>query len=166
MTTTTPTVPTEQTTRIEITDPRQRLVFVPRLFATSLGEQMVATFLHRHSNYDGGFWRFFEVPRGISGQVAAWTEICTTRPTGYIVPPEGVYRLCIPGNYFDEEVSADAAGIIATLFVLNQLCWKVSEMGPEYALTCQGLIDRQDALKDYVSIIKHPESRQIFRAID
>lgn len=51
--TTTLTVPTEQITRIEITDPRQRLVFVPRLFATATGEQMAATFLHRHSNYDG-----------------------------------------------------------------------------------------------------------------
>lgn len=90
------------------------------------------------------------MPHGISGHIAAWTDICTTRPTGYLVPPEGGYRLCIPGNYFDEEVSAEAAGIIATLFVLNQLCWTVSEMGPEYALTCQGLADRQDALKDYV----------------
>lgn len=163
---TTLNTPTAQVTRTEITDPRQRLVFVPRLFATAQGEQMVATFLHRHSNYDGGVWRFFEVPRGISGHVAAWTDICTTRPTGYIVPPEGNYRLTIVGNYFDEEVSADAAGIIGTLFVLNRLAWKTSEMGRQYALTCQGLADRQDALKDYVSIIRHPEASLIFRAID
>jgi hypothetical protein len=39
-------------------------------------------------------------------------------------------------------------------------------MGREYALTCQGLVDRQDALKDYISIIKHPERELIFRAID
>lgn len=111
-------------------------------------------------------WQFWEVPRGISGHVGLYTDIITTRPTGYMTPPEGTYQLSIPGNYFDEDVSADAAGIIATLFVLNQLCWKTSEMGPQYALTCQGLVDRQDALKDYVSIIEHPERSKIFRAID
>jgi Antirestriction protein len=167
MTTTAATISqTEQVTRIEITHPRQRLVFVPRLFATALGEQMVQAFLDRHSNYDGGMWQFWEVPRGISGHVGPHTDIITTRPTGYVTPPEGTYQLRIPGNYFDEEVSADAAGIIATLFVLNQLCWKTSAMGPEYAQTCQNLVDRQDALKDYVSIIEHPERSQIFRAID
>lgn len=157
---------TAQATRTEITDPRRRLAFVPRLFATALGESMAATFLRNHSDYDGGMWHFYEVPRGISGQVAAWTDMTTTCPTGYIAPPDGTYQMTIPGNYFDAEVSADAAGIIATLFVLNQLCWKVSEMGSQYAQTCQGLIDRQDALKDYVSIIKHPESSLIFRAIN
>ena len=167
MTTTAATIPqTEQVTRIEITHPRQRQVFVPRLFATALGEQMVQAFLDRHSNYDGGMWQFWEVPRGISGHVGPHTDIITTRPTGYMTPPEGTYQLSIPGNYFDEEVSADAAGIIATLFVFNQLCWKTSEMGPQYAQTCQNLVDRQDALKDYVSIIEHPERSKIFRAID
>jgi len=153
-------------TKIEVTDARRRLAFVPRLFVTPLGESMAISFLHKHSNYEGGMWAFYEVPRGLSGHVAPWTDIITTRPTGYIAPTEGTYRLSIPGNYFDAEVSADAAGIIATLFVLNQLAWKVSEMGSEYALTCQGLIDRQDALKDYVSIISHPERALIFRAID
>lgn len=157
---------TDQVTKIEITDPRRRLAFAPRLFATPFGEQMVANFLHKHSNYDGGLWHFYEVPRGISGHIAAWTDIVTTRPTGYIAPAEGTYRLAIPGNYFEGDVSADAAGIIATLFVLNHLSWTASEMGNEYAQTCQGLIDRQDALKDYISIIKHPESHLIFRAID
>ncbi|HGU7152476.1 TPA: antirestriction protein, partial [Escherichia coli] len=162
----TTTAQTEQVTSIEITHPRQRLNFIPRLFASPLGDQMAANFLQRHSNYDGGKWRYFEVPRGITGQIGGWTEIATTRPTGYITPPDGTYRLTIPGNYFDEEVSADAVGIIATLFVLNFLSCKLFEMGEEYAMTCQGLVDRQDALKDYVSIIKHPERSQIFRAID
>ena len=167
MTTTAATIfQTEQITRIEISHPCKRQVFVPRLFATPFGEQLVQSFLDRHSNYEGGMWQFWEVPCGISGHVGPYTDIITTRPTGYMTPPEGTYRLSIPGNYFDEDVSADAAGIIATLFVLNQLCWKTSEMGPQYAQTCQGLVDRQDALKDYVSIIEHPERSKIFRAID
>ncbi|WP_183046865.1 antirestriction protein [Salmonella enterica] len=142
-------------TRTEITDPRRRLAFIPQLFATPQGEQMAINFLRQHcKNYDGGYWDFYEIPRGI------------TCPTGYIAPPEGTYHLDIPGNYFDAEVSADAAGLITTLFVLNHLSWRVSEMGPRYALTCQALIDRQDALKDYISAIKHPESHLIYRAID
>lgn len=154
-------------TRTEITDPRRRLAFIPQLFATPQGEQMAIHFMRLHcANYDGGYWDFYEIPRGISGQIASWTNVCTSRPTGYIAPPEGTYPLAIPGNYFEAEVSADAAGLITTLFVLNQLSWKVSEMGSRYALTCQTLTDRQDALKDYISIIQHPESHLIFRAID
>lgn len=39
-------------------------------------------------------------------------------------------------------------------------------MGPEYARVCKHLVARQDALKDYVSLIQHPERELIFRAID
>jgi hypothetical protein len=45
----------------------------------------------------------------------------------------------------------------STLMIMNGLSWKLSEMGPEYTGLCEGLIARQDALKDYISIIKHPE---------
>jgi hypothetical protein len=73
---------------------------------------------------------------------------------------------CIPGNYFEGEVSADAAGIIATLMIMNWLSWQVAEMGPEYDQICRHLVSRQDALKDYISIIHHPERHLIWRAID
>lgn len=142
-------------TRTDITDPRRRLAFIPQLFATPQGEQMAINFMRLHcANYDGGYWEFYAIHRDLSCQ------------GGYIAPPEGTYRLAIPGNYFDAEVSADAAGLIATLFVLNQLSWTVSEMGPRYVLTSQALVARQDALKDYISQTKHPERHLIFRAID
>lgn len=50
MNTLTTTTPTEQVTRIEITHPRQRLNFIPRLFASPLADQMAANFLQRYSN--------------------------------------------------------------------------------------------------------------------
>lgn len=152
------------TSSIEITDPLRRLAFIPQLFFTPKGDQLVSTWLQCHSQYEGGDWRYFEVPRGISGRIAAWTDICITRPTGYLVPPEGIYRLSVPGNFFEGEVSADAAGIIATLMALNALNWQAYEM--DELKICQGLIDRQDSLKDYVSIINHPERNKILRAID
>ncbi|EDS6807017.1 antirestriction protein [Salmonella enterica subsp. enterica serovar Legon] len=161
MTTTVDTVQadTDLITRTEINDPRHRLAFIPQLFSTPQGEQMAINFMRKHcEGYDGGYWNYYEIPRGITG--------CITHPTGYITPPEGTYRLEIPGNYFNAEVSADAAGIITTLFVLNQLAWMVSAMGEKYVQTCQALVDRQDALKDYISSIKHPEKHLIFRAID
>ncbi|REI44179.1 antirestriction protein, partial [Klebsiella variicola] len=74
--------------------------------------------------------------------------------------------MCIPGNYFEGEVSADAAGIIATLMIMNRLSWHVAEMGPQYDQICRRLVSRQDALKDYISIIHHPERHLIWRAID
>jgi len=74
--------------------------------------------------------------------------------------------MVVPGNYFEAEVSADAAGIIATLMIMNWLSWQVADMGPEYAKVCKHLVARQDALKDYISIIKHPEAHLIYRAID
>ncbi|MDM2845492.1 antirestriction protein [Citrobacter sp. Cpo090] len=70
------------------------------------------------------------------------------------------------GNYFEAEVSADAAGIIATLMIMNRLTWQVTDMGPEYAKIYKHLVARQEALKDYVSLIQHPEKVLIFRAID
>lgn len=70
------------------------------------------------------------------------------------------------GNYFESEVSADAAEIIATLMILKTLSGKDSQMGEKYARACQLLIERKDALKDYISVIKHPEVHLIFRAID
>ncbi|MDN4377046.1 antirestriction protein, partial [Citrobacter portucalensis] len=64
--------------------------------------------------------------------------------------------MCVPGNYFESEVSADAAGIIATLMIMNWLSWQAADMGDKYAKVCKQLVARQDALKDYVSLIQHP----------
>ncbi|MEG8137658.1 antirestriction protein, partial [Acinetobacter baumannii] len=58
------------------------------------------------------------------------------------------------------------AGIIATLTIMNWLSWQVADMGPEYARVCKHLVSRQDALKDYISIIHNPEQHLIWRAID
>ena len=93
--------------------------------------------------------------------------IFTTTQTGYIAPAgEQHYDMYISGNYFESEVSADAAGIIATLMIMNWLSWQVADMGPEYAIVCKHLVAHQDALKDYVGLIQHPERELIFRAID
>ncbi|MCK7310544.1 antirestriction protein [Enterobacter quasiroggenkampii] len=143
-----------------------RMRYIPELFFTPMGESMVMDWLTRHSDYEGGNWNYFVIPEGSDGEISLHTTV-RLKTTGYIAPDfDGTYKICVPGNYFEGEVSADAAGIIATLMILNSLSWKASAMGEKYARTCQLLVERQDALKDYISIIKHPEALLIFRAID
>ncbi|HHA2302472.1 TPA: antirestriction protein [Enterobacter asburiae] len=145
---------------------KNRMHYIPELFFSPVGESMVMDWLSRHSDYDGGYWNYSVIPEGSEGEIAPHTTV-RLKTTGYIAPDfEGTYKMCVPGDYFEGEATADAAGIIATLVILNALSWKASEMGEKYARTCQLLVERQDALKDYISIIKHPEAHLIFRAID
>ncbi|ELA5064439.1 antirestriction protein [Salmonella enterica subsp. enterica] len=145
-----------------VIDDNERLDFIPALFFN-----MIASWLRQYSDYDGGFWSYWIIPQGVGGNVAPNKIIFTTTQTGYIAPAgEQRYNMCIPGNYFESEVSADAAGIISTLMIMNWLFWQAADMGAEYAKVCKYLVTRQDALKDYVSLIQHPERNLIWRAID
>ncbi|MBE3513082.1 antirestriction protein [Enterobacter cloacae complex sp. I2] len=157
----------EFTESCRVVQPKTKLKVVPFLFCSPAGDTLVADWLRRHSDYDGGNWDYFLIPKGLQGKIAADTIISTQVITGFIAPAgELNFKLDIPGNYFSAEVSAQAAGIIATLMVMNQLSWKLSEMGPTCSEMCDGLIARQDAIKDYISIIKHPQRALIWRAID
>lgn len=159
--------PTDKYLRYVVTDDDERLELIPLLFFTPSADMMADNWLRQHSDYDGGFWSYWIIPQGVGGNIAPNRIQFITSQTGYIAPEgKGRYRMRIPGNYFEDDVSADAAGIITTLMVMNSLSWQVSEMGPEYARICHHLVSRQDALKEYVSIIQHPERHLIWRAID
>ncbi|EPR0422802.1 antirestriction protein [Enterobacter hormaechei] len=150
-----------------VEQPERKLRIVPFLFCSPVGDTLAADWLRRSSDYDGGNWDYFLIPKGVQGKIAPHTIIATKVTTGFIAPAgEQTFKMDIATNYFSAEVSAQAAGIIATLMVMNGLSWKLSEMGPAYSGLCEGLIARQDALKDYISIIKHPERHLIWRAID
>lgn len=149
-----------------ILDETSRMKFIPALFCTLQAEAMVYNWMSRNTSYQGANWNYYEIPEGIAGRVAAWTN-AETKWTGYMAPDlDGPLTMSIPGNYFESEVSPDAAGIIVTIMILNQLSWAISEMGPGYQSVVNKLIDRQDALKDFVSITNHPEAHLIYRAID
>lgn len=158
---------TDKYLRCAVTDDEERLDFIPALFFTPSTDNMAASWLRHHSDYDGGFWSYWIIPQGVGGNITPNRIQFITTQTGYIAP-EGRphYRMRIPGNYFEDEVSADAAGIISTLMIMNWLSWQVADMGAEYESVCKHLIARQDALKDYLSIIHHPESHLIWRATD
>lgn len=62
-------------------------------------------------------------------------------------------RLMWPGNYFDGEMSPDAAGIVATLFTLNGF----AEHSPAFA-------EKYWQLYEYIG--SHPEAQKIYAVID
>ena len=78
-----------------------------------LGEPLVYAWLDRLSaDYNGGQWDFFELSNG-----------------GFYMAPvmPGPLRIDVHGNYYSGTVSADAAGVIATLFALGQLAAEVTD---------------------------------------
>ncbi|SUG44899.1 Antirestriction protein [Salmonella enterica subsp. arizonae] len=150
-----------------VTDDDERLDFIPALFFTPSADNMIASWLRQHSNYDGGFWNYWIIPQGVGGNVAPNRIIFTTTQTGYIAPA-GVqrYDMCIPGNYFESEVSADTAGIIATLMIMNWLSWQVADMGPEYAIVLQTSCRSPGCPEGLYQPYSTSREGLIFRAID
>ena len=73
----------------------------------------------------------------------------------YIAPQNGSkMRLVWPGNYFDGEMSPDAAGIVATLYALNVFA---EQAGPYFS-------DKYIQLYEFMRL--HPEAEVIRAAID
>lgn len=129
-------------------DEKRRSKFLPHWFTPRhflRGEGAVYDWLSRLCPaYDGGYWEFFELSNG-----------------GFYMAPRSsaTFRLSVDTNGYSGEVSADAAGIIATLFALNGLMWRVGP-GPDVNL----LVDRYEALIEFAR--QHCESEDINRAID
>ncbi len=90
-------------------------------------------------DYNGGFWEFYELSNG-----------------GFYIAPEnkGKMRLVWPGNYFDGEMSPDAAGIVTTLYALNGFA---EQAGPYFS-------DKYIQLYEFMRL--HPEAGVIRAAID
>ena len=126
----------------------QRVNFLPTYFggrSFMLGEPLVYAWLDRLSvDYNGGQWDFFELSNG-----------------GFYMAPvmPGPLRIEVHGNYYSGTVSADAAGVIATLFALGQLAAEVTD-----ADECGPLIDHYHQLLEFAD--SHAEGGAIFQAID
>ena len=123
---------------------QQRLNFLPRHF----GRQMMAVEQHLYSrlselssDYTGGYWNFYDLSNGG----------CYLAPTA----PERL-RIVVQGNDFEGTMSADAAGITATLFTLSELSFRFQR--------AEVLGNRFHQLRDFAA--DHAEAALIFRAID
>lgn len=120
-----------------------RTDFLPRAFGRRLmlrGEISVYNWLDRLSKeYAGGYWHYYEIPNGF-----------------YMAPADyKTLRIEWPMNRCDRIMSADAAGIVATLFTLCELCGQYPKVD---------LIEKYHALRDFAG--EHAEANAIFAAID
>lgn len=94
--------------------------------------------------YQGGYWDYFELSNG-----AVYMA-----PTGMAEP----LAMSCASNWYDGTMSADAAGITATLVGLNRMAW-----GTDGAVRDR-FVNLFYALREYA--LDHPEAGEIMRAID
>lgn len=121
----------------------ERLGFLPSLFGRYLfrGESSVYAWMsHLSRDYTGGYWQFMRLSNG----------------SGYLVPTCAARLRLVCDNGYEGEVSADAAGLVATLYAVNHLANHTGDAP---------LIDRYHALREYALDV-HPEAAAIARAID
>jgi hypothetical protein len=125
----------------------ERLAFFPKFFGSRLMMRAEAMIYGRASDlsedYHGGLWAFYRLSNG-----------------GFYMAPQSPERLKVEvhSNDYDGEVSADAFGVIVTLFVLGTLCWIENEQLREKFST------HFYQLRDYA--LQHEEAAAILRAID
>lgn len=126
----------------------RRMNFLPSYFGPTAfihGENAVYAFLERLSpDYTGGMWNFYEVSNG-----------------GFYLAPESdsTFTIKVEGNGYSGQVSADAAGVIATIFAVGYMAAKITdpnEQGP--------LVEHYHRLLEFAD--SHSEGGAIFQAID
>ena len=121
----------------------QRLGTLPRYFGVKLtrAEMLVYDWMGALCrDYSGGYWDFYALSNG-----------------GFYMAPayEGRLKVCVDGNGFSGELTANGAGLVAVLFALCQLANETEE---------DHLIELYHQVREYVAF--HPEARLIYRAID
>lgn len=121
----------------------QRMHFLPRVFGHQYmlrGEAAVFNWLAEICpDYHGGLWDFIDLSNG-----GFYLRLITDTPMDIVVDSNG----------YSGTLSPDAAGIVATLFALNDLLWR----GADH------LHDAFYLLRDLAA--EHPEARLILQAID
>lgn len=139
------TVSTTETGKIEAykVSPRARLGILPRHFGPHMMtvEAKIFDLLRQFSpQYGGGEWAMYELSNG-----------------GFMMTPsDASYRLSIPSNGYEGEMSAEAAGITVCLFCFSLLSFEYRE--------AEVFTRHFYRLRDFA--LGHAESAEIFAAID
>lgn len=120
-----------------------RLLMLPKYYGKKhmmrIESSIYRTFDNMCEAYTGGYWEFYEIPNGFYMAPSSNTDISLT----------------IAGNYFDEALSPDAAGIVVCLFVYCHFAQKLND---------DRFADLYHALREFS--LNHGEKSAIFRAID
>lgn len=121
----------------------RRMEILPRYFGRHMIRGEIAVYAAMESlcdTYRGGFWDYVGLSNG----------------TFYMAPrKEGPLNISCDGNGYAGEMSADAAGIVATLFALNAMAWSTED---------ETFTDLYHRLIAFVP--SHSEAGEIFSAID
>lgn len=121
----------------------ERMAFLPKHFGDRLmlrGEISIYGWLDRLSkDYSGGYWHYYEIPNGFYMAPANYDKL----------------RIMWSMKYFERDLSADAAGIVATLYALCELCHQYRN---------DDLVEKYHALLDFAG--EHAEASAIFAAIN
>lgn len=115
---------------------RQRMSFLPSLFGGYFltGESFIFGFMGKYAQgYNGGHYEFMKAENG-----------------AMYLKPDGEYFLSLP-NYFNETVSADICGIIATTYALGALIHTAHVKDNDELFNL--LLDRQNKLRDYIATL-------------
>lgn len=130
---------------VTVVSEARRMAFLPALFSPALiliGERAVYQFMSwlAPDDYTGGLWHFHER----DGQPLFMSPSDDKR-----------FRIYCETNGYMGEVSAEAAGIIATLFALSHLSFRheADQLSEAY-------------MRLYGFAGDHPEAGEIFKAID
>ncbi|MFO9250761.1 antirestriction protein [Legionella pneumophila serogroup 8] len=121
----------------------QRLFFLSKYFGNKMmiAENGIFNALGKLcSGYTGGFWNYYELSNG-----------------GFYMAPclDEKLELFVESNGYKGVLSADAAGIVACLYVINQFCWKYKS---------EKMINHYYLLRDFAA--EHTETSEIYAAID
>lgn len=125
----------------------RRMAFLAERFGTLAideGERAVCASMSRIAgDYQGSYWEFYRLTNG-----------------GFFVAPVSAprWRIAVHGNGFDGVLSADAVGVVVTLFALFRLAFEFDDSGTgdHMVWNCCRLLDYAERL---------PESRSILQAI-
>lgn len=137
---------TEETVKATLVTCEDRMDFLPNFFGFNLmliGEGLIYQWMDRLSeDYSGGYWHFYTLDNG-----------------GFYMAPaiESEVQIVVAGNYYEGKVSADAAGIIATMFALGQLAGEFPDQQDKF-------VDLYHLLRGFIH--DHLESNEIFKALD
>lgn len=122
---------------------RNRLGALPRHFGQNMMAVEAVVFAYMRELvecYQGGYWEFYDLSNG-----------------GFYMAPTGSesLRVTVTDNYYEGELSADAAGIVACLFAYNYVA---SSTGSG------ALVSHYHRLRAYAKA--HPEADEIAAAIN
>ncbi|EOI7435732.1 antirestriction protein [Yersinia enterocolitica] len=126
-----------------------RLSFLPYLFADDfmISELQVYALARKHvPEYCGGRWHFIRLPDG----------------GGYMMPDDGRVHLVNRENGFDRTVSAEAAGIVLTMWAIKRRGWVHRDC--QNSALARLFAVREAQLWEFIEF--HPECHHIYDALE